>query len=178
MQVILLSACQNRQKDVPDKLTKNEQQNILNSLSSNMRATTTDLNESDRKPTNEWLLYSHYPLSAQEIKAMEAAEKLEGSHAPDMVDHIGCVILHSELKNEKGEKVMLADTTENPLYLQRFGLGEYDKNLSQKVGITIRTNQFFSELKGKVQIRLEMEDGVTKLAEIPVSITINDQNEL
>lgn len=178
MQFILLSACQSGQTDTQDKISKGGQDNILSALITNMRASITDLTEANRKPTNQWLLNSHYPLSAQEVKAIENAGKLEGSYATDMVDKIGCFILRTELKNEKGENVTLADTTKNPLYLQRFGLWEHDKKLSQNVGITIRTNQLFSELKGKVQLQLKLENGAVKLAEIPVSITINDQNEL
>jgi len=159
---------------MPDTISVSEQQTVLDALGSHMHASITDLTEAKRDPANQFLLASYYPLTADELKAMEAVSKRQGSFATGLADRIRCTLTHVELTNEKREEVNLVDTIQNPLYLQRFGLWDYDHKTCQNLGITIQTKQFFSELKGTVQLRLQVDQGPEKIIDIPVEISIND----
>ncbi|WP_312790042.1 hypothetical protein [Sphingobacterium sp.] len=171
---ILFSNCHNDSKHTLDRISVSEQLNVLDALGSHMQPRITDLTEAKRVPTNQFLLASYYPLTPAEVKAMEIASKQQGSFATDLADRIHCTLTHVELKNEKSEEVSLADTIQNPLYLQRFGLWDYDNTTCQNVGITIQTGQFFSKLKGTVQLKLQIDQETEKLIDIPIEISIND----
>lgn len=171
---ILLTNCQNDVKRAPDMINETEKETILEALSNNMSASITDLTESQRKPTNQLILSSYYPLSSNELKAIKTASQHQGSFSTDLVDRINCSILKADLMDEKGEKVDLADTIKNPLYVQRFGLWDYNQKLCQNIGISLQTNRFFSELEGSLQIKLEIDNNSKKLIDIPVKISIKD----
>nr|WP_288809407.1 hypothetical protein [uncultured Sphingobacterium sp.] len=171
---ILFSNCHNDSKPTPDRISVSEQQAVLDALGSHMHPSITDLTEAKRIPANQFLLASYYPLTPAETKAMELASKQQGSFATDLADRIHCTLTHAELRNEKNEEVNLIDTVQNPLYLQRFGLWDYDHKSCQNVGITIQTRQFFSKLKGSVQLKLQIDQGPEKLIDIPIEISIND----
>ncbi|WP_104382971.1 hypothetical protein [Sphingobacterium sp. HMA12] len=155
-------------------MSVSEQQTVLDALGSHMHPSITDLTEAKRVPANQFLLASYYPLTPAETKAMELASKQPGSFATDLADEIHCTLTRVELRNEKNEEVSLLDTVQNPLYLQRFGLWDHDHKLCQNVGITIQTRQFFSKLKGSVQLKLQIDQGPEKLFDIPIEISIND----
>ena len=151
-----------------------EQKVVLEALSQHMQASITDLTKSQKTPTNQLLLKSYYPLSSQELKAIEVASQLEGSFSTDVADKVSCDLLRADLQNEHGEKVSLADTVDNLLYFQRFGLREYDKKLCQKVGIYIRTNKPFSVLNGAILLQVSFGTEPKKLIDIPVKISTKD----
>ena len=172
---ILFSNCQSNLKQTADTISVSEQQTVLDALSSHMHASITDLTEAKRVPANQFLLASYYPLTPDELKAMEVASKQQGSFATGLADRIHCTLTKIMLTNEKGEEVSLVDTVQNPLYLQRFGLWDYDHQTCQNLGITIQTKQFFSELKGTVQLKLQIDQGLEKQVDIPVKVSINDK---
>ena len=68
----------------------------------------------------------------------------------------------------------MADASQNTLYLQRFGLWDYDGKLCQNVGIIIKTKQLYSKLEGSVQFKLKIDQGVETLNDIPIAISMKD----
>lgn len=174
LSILLTVCCQNGAKQKNDDMTLTEKQVLLHALHIHMKANITDLSETKRTPTDQFVLSTYYPLSPKELEAMKMANQMEGSFATDIADRIGCEIIATNLKNEKGEEVSLADTASHPLYIQRFGLWDYDKQLCQNVGIPIQTGSFFSELKGDIKLKLYLEGGVAEMIDIPVAISVQD----
>ena len=169
-----LSSCHRVSNQTSQTMSVKDQEAVLEALSQHMQASITDLTKSQKTPTDQLLLKSYYPLSSQELKAIEVASQLEGSFSTDVADKVSCALIRADLQNELGEKVSLADTVDNPLYFQRFGLREYDKKLCQEVGIYIRTNKPFSVLKGAILLRVSFGTEPKKLIDIPVKISIKD----
>ncbi|MCL7987073.1 hypothetical protein M8998_03855 [Sphingobacterium sp. lm-10] len=169
---ISLSACQQQSDPARSKNSKEENQALLNLLADNMHASITDMTERQREPTNQWLLVSYYPLSAHELAALQSVADQEGSFATGLVDGITCRIVSMQLRDENGVDITLADTSQYPLYVQRFGLWEHEEKLCQNVGIQIRTLAPFSSLTGHIELRLQLEDDAVSV--IPVNISIND----
>ena len=168
------SSCHRVSNQTSQTMSLKDQEAVLEALSQHMQASITDLTKSQRTSTDQLLLKSYYPLSSQELKAIEVASQWEGSFSTDVADKVSCALLRADLQNERGEKVSLADTVDNPLYFQRFGLREYDKKLCQKVGIYIRTDQPFSVLKGAILLRVSFGTEPKKLIDIPVKISIEN----
>jgi len=169
-----LSSCHSDSNQTSQTMSVKDQESVLEALSQHMQARITDLTKSQKTPTDQLLLKSYYPLSPQELKAIEVASQREGSFSTNVADKVSCALLRADLQNERGEKVSLADTADNTLYFQRFGMREYDKNLCQQVGIYIRTNKPFSVLKGAILLQLRFGTEPKKLIDIPVKISIKD----
>ncbi len=172
--VLLSLSCQQATNSNPAKISMTAQQAVLDTLGKNMKASITDLSEAKRLPTNNLLLKSYYPLSAQELEGLQIAEQQEGSFASDIADQIRCRLLSADLKNEKNEEVILEDVELNPLYLQRFGLWDYHHMLCQNVGISLATASAFSTLKGAISLELQWGERAKKQIDIPVAISIED----
>ena len=172
--IFSLSSCHSVTNEPSQTMSVKDQDAVLVALSQHMQASITDLTKSQRTPTDQLLLKSYYPLSSKELKAIEVASHLEGSFSSDVADKLSCALLRADLQNESGEKVSLADTVDNPLYFQRFGLREYDKKLCQQVGIYIRTNKSFSALKGTILLQVSFGTEPKKLIDIPVNISTKD----
>lgn len=175
VQVILFSNCQTDLKRTPNRISVSEQQTVLDAMVSNMSASITDLTEAKRVPANQFLLTTYYPLTSDELQAMETASKRQGSFATGLADRIHCTLTKAVLTNEKNEEVGLIDTVQNPLYLQRFGLWDYNHQTCQNLGITLQSKQFFSELKGTIQLKLQIDQVSERQMDIPVKISINDK---
>lgn len=173
LSVLLITACHNQGPHAGDQISIAEQEVLLNVFGDNMSASITDLTEAKQTPTNEFLLNTHYPLSVKERSALKAAEQHQGSFATDLADRIRCTIMRADLQNEKGQAVALADTAAYPLYIQRFGLWDYEQQLSQNLGIGVRTISLFSELKGTVRLKLQFDGNTTKLINVPVLLSVS-----
>jgi len=66
-----------------------------------------------------------------------------------------------ELINEQNEKLNFVDDG-RAIYLEEYGLWEYDKILYQNVGISFKLDGKFSTLKGYINIEFEMPHGEKK----------------
>lgn len=172
--ISILSACQHKSVSTESEWTKVDQGALLQTLGQNMLASITDITESQRKPTNEFVLTTHYPLSDQEIEALQSIEGKEGSFGTGLVDGIKCAVTNISLHNETGAEMVLADTIQYPIYLQRFGMWNHEDKLSQNLGIPIRLNSQFSSLKGNMSLKLQFGEDTEELIQIPVEINISD----
>ncbi len=68
---------------------------------------------------------------------LQSGGGIEGSFGTGLVDDINGVVANISLRNETGAEMVLADTIQNPIYLQRFGLWDHENNLSTHLDIQI-----------------------------------------
>ncbi len=67
---------------------------------------------------------------------LQSGGGIEGSFGTGLVDDINGMVANS-LCNETGAEMVLADTIQNPIYLQRFGLWDHENHLSTHLDIQI-----------------------------------------
>ncbi|WP_166335859.1 hypothetical protein [Sphingobacterium chungjuense] len=68
---------------------------------------------------------------------LQSGGGIEGSFGTGLVDDINGVVANIILRNETGAEMVLADTIQNPIYLQRFALRDHENHLSPHLGIQI-----------------------------------------
>lgn len=154
------------------KYSEIEARNFLDNITSNSKVMITDLTEIDRQPTNKFLIYTRYPLSEKQLEEYNKQQSLI-NNGDDISDFTTYTFKNYELVNERNEKLQFVDN-ERAVYLQKFGIWEYNNVLYQNLGIGVALNKNYEKLTGYIVIDFEMPSNITKEVKIPVNISIYD----
>lgn len=151
-----------------------ESMEFLNVIAKHAKASITDITEIKKQPTDLFGIVTRYPLSKKKLEEYHKNDGTIVNTDDDISDFATYTLKSYELINEKNKQLSFVDDG-RAIYLQEYGLWEYDKILYQNVGISFKLNDKFSVLKGYVNIEFEMPHGEKKETRIPVNISINDQ---
>ncbi|RZK57524.1 MAG: hypothetical protein EOO87_02685 [Pedobacter sp.] len=169
----LMISCNGQQN--PDyKYTHNETEQFLSEVIKNAKASITDITEIKKQATDEFGIITRYPLSKNRLEEYNKNNGIIANRDDDISDFATYAFLGYELVNEKGEQLKFVDTG-RAIYLQEFGLWDYDNILYQNLGIGLKLNQKFEKLKGFITIEFQMPNGIKRETKIPVNISINDK---
>jgi hypothetical protein len=154
------------------KYTSIETEKYLKDITKNIKSEINFITESERQPSDSFLIVTWFPLS--EKKLMEFAKKgYLKNNFEDLPNYTSVKFKSYELRNEKNNEVKLVDDQTGNI-LQKFNLWKYDEILSQNLGIDIKLDQKFEKLKGFISIEFKMPNGMKKETKIPVNISIFD----
>ena len=154
--------------------TKEETRQFLNDITKNAVVNITDLTERNKQPTNEFEIVTHYPLSAAKLQELEANDGILKNKNDDISDFASYTFKAYQLTNESSEQLKFVDNG-RAIYLQEYGLWEYNKVMSQNLGISIKLDGKFKTLKGSIIIEFEMSNQLKKEVKIPVAISVEDK---
>ena len=147
---------------------------FLESVSKNMKVVIDDLTESQRLPTNKFLITTRYELSKEKVAEYKKNNGTLENDDNDISDSAKYVIKDYSLENENGEKLKIVDGG-NYKVLQETSLGEYHNKLQQNLIIKLTLDKKFKTLKGSVNIELQLPGNQNKDVKIPVNISIEDK---
>ena len=163
-------ACKNSDYHYTDK----ETEQFLNQIANNAKASITDLTEIKNEPTNLFGIVTSYPLSKQKLEEYDKNNGTIKNSDDDISDFATYQFKKYELLNEKNQQLKLVDNG-RAVYLQEYGLWDYNQIMHQNLGIELQLDQKFATLKGFILIEFEMPNGMQREAKIPVNISINDE---
>lgn len=169
----IITSCQNAgEVDYPYKTAETQQ--FLNDITKNATASITDLTERNKQASDEFEIVTYYPLSTDKLKAFKANGATLENKDNDISDFASYTFKTYELINEKNEKLQFVDNG-RAIYLQEYGLWEYDEVMCQNLGISIKLDRKFKALRGSIVIEFEMPNKLKKEVKIPVSISVDDK---
>ncbi|SOD13331.1 hypothetical protein [Pedobacter xixiisoli] len=169
----IITSCGNG--DQPDyNYTEEETKQFLNEITANAKASITDLTEINKQPANEFGIVTRYPLPENRLKEYNDNDGTMVNKDDDISDFASYVFKTYELTNENNEKLQFVDNG-RAVYLQEYGLWEYDKVLCQNLGITLKLDGKFKTLKGFITIEFKMPKNLNKEVKIPVAISVEDK---
>lgn len=154
--------------------TEQETKQFLNEITANAKASITDLTEINKQPANEFGIVTRYPLPENKLKEYNDNDGTMVNKEDDISDFASYVFKTYELTNENNEKLQFVDNG-RAVYLQEYGLWEYDKVLCQNLGITLKLDRKFKTLKGFITIEFKMPKNLNKEVKIPVAISVEDK---
>lgn len=166
----LMGSCQNSKYPY----TRAESETFLNEIAKNAKAGITDMTEIKKQPADRFGIITRYPLGK---KKLDEYHKNNGSilnNDDDIADFAAYTFKSYELINEKNKKLEIVDLGK-AAGLQEYGLWEYDNVVCQKIGVELKLNDKFAELKGYINVEFKMPDGIKKTLKIPVNISITDK---
>ncbi|WP_025142589.1 hypothetical protein [Pedobacter jeongneungensis] len=170
--IILTLLCSCQHSNYP--YTEVESKAFLNDITKNARASITDLTEVKKQPADLFGIITRYPLSKKNQDEFNKNKGTIVAKDDDISDFATYTFKSYELTNEKNEKLKFIDNG-RAVYLQKLALWDYDKVLSQNLGIEIKLNHKFNTLKGYIDMEFEMPDGTKKETKIPVDISVMDK---
>ncbi|SHE58740.1 hypothetical protein [Dysgonomonas macrotermitis] len=156
------------------KYTETETNLFLDNIIQNIKVQITDITEIERQPTNKFLIYTRYPLSEIQLEEYNKVGYLL-NRDDDISDFAKYTFKKYELVNEKNEKVQFFNNG-RAIYLQEFGIWEYNNILYQNLGIDTELNMNYEKLSGYIIMEFEMPYNIKKEVKIPVNISIYDTN--
>lgn len=167
----MLMSCQ--KKDIKNKhfSDKNEIE-FLNIISKNTIASIDDITESTKQPTNNFVIYTKYPLSKDKVSEYKKNGVLNNSDN-DISDFASYEIKDYDLVNEKNEKLELINTG-NAKVLQETSIGEQGQILQQNLMIKLKTDKKFETLKGHINMEYKMPSQQVLDKKIIVNVSIQD----
>jgi hypothetical protein len=166
----LMISCQNSNYKYSD--TETEQ--FLNEITKNAKISITDITEIKKQPTDLCGLLTRYSISKKQLNEFNKNRGTIVNKDDDISDFATYTFKNYELSNEKNEKLKFVDNG-RAIYLQEYGLWDYNNVLCQNLGIEIKLDKKFEKLNGHISIEFEMPNGMEKEIKIPVNITINDK---
>jgi len=169
----LMISC-NEKNNSNYKYSAAETKQFLIEITKNAKASITDITEIKKQPTDEFGLITRYPVSKKTLEEYDTNKGTIVNKDDDISDFATYTYKDYKLTNEKGEKLKLIDNG-RAIYLQEYGLWDYDNVLCQNLGIDIKLDKKFEKLDGVITIEFEMPNGMKKEIKIPVNIAINDK---
>lgn len=166
----LIMSCQNSNYHYSDS----ESKEFLNQITKNAKASITDITEIKKLPTDLFGIITRHPLSKKNVDEFNKNNGTIVNKNDDISDFATYDFKGYELINEKNVKLEFVDNG-RAIYLQKYGLWDYDKILCQNLGIELQVNGKFTKLKGYLEIEFKMPDGEKKEVRIPVDISVNDK---
>jgi hypothetical protein len=154
------------------KYTRIETEQYLNDISKNIKAEINFITESEKQPSDSFLIVTRFPLSEKKLLEFSKKGYLKNSFE-DLPNYTSVKFKSYELRNEKNNEVKLVDN-QTGYILQKFNLWKYDDVLSQNLGIDIKLDQKFEKLNGFISIEFEMPNGMKKEVKSRVNISIFD----
>lgn len=168
--LVLMSSCQNSNYHYSDS----ESKEFLNEITKHAKVSITDITEIKKRPTDLFGIITRYPLSKKNLDEFNQNNGTIVNKDDDISDFATYTFRKHELINEKNVKLELVDNG-RAISLQKHGLWDYDKVLNQNLGIELKVNDQFTELKGYIDVEFKMPDGEKKEVRIPVNISVNDK---
>lgn len=165
-----LNSCQH--SDYPYSVAESE--GFLKEITKNVKVSITDITEIEKQPADLFGIITRYPLPKKIVDEYNKNNGTIVNKDDDISDFATYTFKSYELVNEKNVKLKFAENG-RAIYLQEYGLWEYDKILCQNLGIEISLKGKFVKLKGFIDIEFEMPDGTKKETKIPVDISVNDK---
>lgn len=166
----VIMACKNSDY----KYTDEETDQFLNQITANAKASITDITEIKKQPTTLFGIVTSYPLGKQKLEEYEKNSGTIKNSDDDISDFAIYEFKKYELLNEKNQPLKMVDNG-RAVYLQEYGLWDYNQIMHQNLGIEIKLDQEFETLKGYILIEFEMPNGMKKESKIPVNISITDK---
>ncbi|EDM37664.1 hypothetical protein PBAL39_14604 [Pedobacter sp. BAL39] len=151
-----------------------ESTEFLNQITKHAKASITDITEVKKQPTDLFGIITRYPLPKNKLEEYHKNHGTIVNTDDDISDFATYTLKSYELINEHNEKLNFVDDG-RAIYLEEYGLWEYDKILYQNLGISFKLNGKFSTLRGYINMEFEMPHGEKKEIRIPVNISINDR---
>ncbi|CAM4125263.1 hypothetical protein [Flavobacterium weaverense] len=155
------------------KYSDKETEQFLIAIAKNAKTEISFITENEKKPTDNFLLVSRFPLSEKHLEEYNKNGTIKNTFN-DLPDFTTFTFKSYELVNEKKEKVNLVENAIGD-YLQKFALWKYNGILFHNVGIEITLNRKFEKLNGFIIIEFEMPNGMKKETKILVNISIFDK---
>ena len=156
------------------KYSDAETEQFLNEITKNAKISITDITEIEKQKTDLYVLLTRYSLSKKQLNEYNKNKGAIVNKDDDISDFATYTFKGYELSNENNEKLKFEDNG-RLIYLQEYGLWEYNNVLCQNLGIEIKLDKKFEKLNGHISIEFEMPNGMKKEIKIPVNITINDK---
>ena len=166
----MIISCQNSNYQYSEA----ESKEFLNEITKNAKASITDITEIKKLPTDLFGIITRYPLSKKSLDEFKRNKGTIVNKNDDISDFATYTFKNYELINEKNVKLKFVDNG-RAIYLQEYGLWDYDKVLCQNLGIELKLNAHFTKLHGYMDIEFKMPDGEQKEVKIPVDISVYDK---
>ena len=168
-----LIAC-NGQVNSKYAYSEKETEQFLDNIVKNAKVTISDITEIKEQPTNEFIIFTRYPLSKEKLIEYNKNNRTIINKNNDISDFATYIFRGYELKNENNEKLKFVDNGRT-IYLHEYALWKYNDVLNQKLGIEIELNKKFEKLKGYITIEFVMPGKIKRNVNIPVNISIYDK---
>jgi len=151
-----------------------ESRALLAQLGDHVMVINSDLTLRKKQPAKEFDLLAYYPLSKDKVDEYKRSGQLREKN-DDIAKFVSYRIKDYQLSNEKNEGLKLvAGTDSGPM--ENFALWTYDDVLSGQLGVYVKLDKAFERVKGHMTLVLELPGKVTREVQIPVELSVKDED--
>lgn len=155
-------------KSVSYPYSDKETETFLSEIVGHITANLTLKTNLDSEPTDEFNIETHYSLNQKDL-VLEP--NIDNNKA--ISDFAVCKIKEYRLTDENDEQVLIVGGDKNFFFENYTERVSYTEDY-MKVGIKLKTNKKFKQLKGYILIEFEMLNNTIQRAEVPINFTIKD----